>query len=85
MTARYSAEGCKKLKRAVNARRMTLTETEKISGKWNKEDKSKITMICNEKSDWLNKRRRDSTIEEVQQQIEDFEQKMEPYISKLSA
>ena len=68
----------------VNTRRATLTETDKITGKWNKEDKSKVTAICNEKSDWLNKKRRDSTLDDVQQQIEDFEQKMEPYIAKLT-
>lgn len=68
----------------MNNRRATLTETEKISGKWNKEDKLKVTAICNEKSDWLSKVRRDSTIEEVQEQIEDFEQRMEPYLAKLA-
>ena len=65
-------------------RRGTLAETEKISGKWNKDDKLKVTALCNEKSDWLNKVRRESTLDEVKQQIEDFEQKMEPYIAKLA-
>ncbi len=79
------SDECKKLKHTVNKRRMTLTETERINGKWNKDDKSKVTALCNEKSDWLNRKRRDSSLDEVQQQIEDFEQKMEPYITKLAA
>lgn len=72
------------MKQAVSNTRLTLADGEKVAGKWNKDDKSKVTGLCNEKSDWLEKKRKDSTFEEVQQQNEDFEHKMETFRAKLA-
>jgi len=72
------------LKQAVSKVRNALANTDKTTSRWNREDKSKVTGLCNEKSEWLEKRRRDSTLQEVQQQNEDFTAKMEPYVAKLS-
>lgn len=75
-----------KLKHAVSDVRTTLSHSEKVSGKWNKDDKSKVTSLCNEKSDWLEKRAiKGTSVEDIQQQEEDFEQRMEPFLEKLAA
>ena len=66
------------------AARRTLSDSEKIAGKWNKEDRSKVTALCNEKMDWLERKQKESTFEEIQQQNRDFEQRMEPFLAKLT-
>lgn len=74
-----------KLKHAVSDARLTLTNNEKISGKWNKDDKSKVTALCNEKTDWLERKTiKEVAMEDITQHIEDFEQRMEPFLDKLS-
>ena len=74
-----------KLKRAVNDVRATLSNGERISGKWNKDDKSKVTSLCNEKTDWLEKRGvTDTSVEDICQQKEDFKQRIEPFMGKLA-
>lgn len=75
-----------KLKLAISDARSTLSNGDKVSGKWNKDDRTRVTALCNEKSDWLEKRSiRDTATEEAQQQKEEFEQKMEPFLDKLTA
>lgn len=75
-----------KFKNAISSARTTLTNSEKVSGKWNKDDKSKVTALCNEKSDWLDKRPiKEMYLEDIEQQKEEFEQRMEPFLDKLAA
>lgn len=74
-----------KLKHAINEFRATLSNGEKISGKWNKDDKSKVTSLCNEKMDWLEKRgTKDTSVEDICQQQQDFKQRIEPFLGKLT-
>lgn len=70
------------LSEAVRGARETLADTERISGKWNKDDKSKVTALCNEKSNWLDGHPQ-ALLAEVEDQKRDFDQRMEPYLSKL--
>lgn len=75
-----------KLKLAVSDARSTLSNNEKAGGKWSKDDRSKVTALCNEKSDWLEKRTiRETALEDLHQQQEEFEQKLEPLLDKLTA
>lgn len=76
-------EQFKAFEQAVSNVRSTLSDSEKIAGKWNKEDRSKVNALCNEKSGWLEKKMKESTLEEMQQQQMDFELKMEPFLAKL--
>lgn len=74
-----------KLRRTIINTRATLSNSEKISGKWNKDDKSKVSALCHEKGDWLDKNQmKDTQLEDIQQQMEDFEQRIEPFLNKLS-
>lgn len=72
------------MKRAISEARSILADNERKSGKWNKEEKSKVAMLCNEKSDWLEKKRAETNLDEIQQQIEEFEMKFQPFITKLA-
>ena len=81
----YLIEERVKLRRAIINARATLSNSEKISGKWNKDEKSKVTALCHEKGDWLDKSQmKDTQLEDIQQQMEDFEQRIEPFLNKLS-
>ena len=72
-----------RLTQAVKLARETLGNSEKISGKWNKDDRSKVNSLCNDKTDWL-QYNGDATNETFQQQLSDFEARFEPYLTKLT-
>ncbi len=72
-----------KLSQAVKTAKNTLGDSEKISGKWNKDDRSKVNGLCNETNDWL-QYNQDAHSSAVQQQITDFEAHFEPYLAKLT-
>ncbi len=72
-----------KLSQAVKSAKNTLVDSEKISGKWNKDDRSKVNGLCNETNDWL-QYNQDALSSAVQQQIADFEAHFEPYLAKLT-
>jgi ankyrin repeat protein len=92
IASRYGHEDCVQflecteaksiLKKAINAAKDTLLDSERITGKWNKEDKSKVTALCNEKMDWVD-RDIDYTKEEISSQLTDFEERYQPHLTKL--
>lgn len=77
------AEMRHQLEQVVNGTRHILGDSEKIAGKWNKDDRSKVNALCNEYSDWL-ARNREGELESFRQQKENFQQRMEYYLAKLS-
>ena len=72
-----------KLSQAIKSAKDTLADSEKISGKWNKDDRSKVNGLCNEKNDWLQNNQEVSS-EDICQQTLDFEQRFQPYLAKLA-
>ncbi len=72
-----------KLSQAVKVAKETLGNSEKISGKWNKDDRSKVNSLCNDKTDWL-QYNQDATNDSLQQQLSDFKLHFEPYLTKLT-
>lgn len=77
---------CMELEEGVKKTRLTLADTEKISGKWNKDDRSKVTALCNETADWLLHNIPMSTsLHKVLEQKTHFEDKLQPYLVKLTS
>ncbi|XP_011403387.1 PREDICTED: ankyrin repeat domain-containing protein 45-like [Amphimedon queenslandica] len=72
------------LRDAITQARDLLSNPERILGKWNKDDKSKVTGLCNEKTDWLQRSiEAQSSKESILLQVEDFKQRFDPYFGKL--
>ncbi len=70
------------LEEAVSKARQILGDSDRVSGKWNKEDRSKVAAMCNETVEWIAKNK-GTTVEKMQEQKDDFEIKLEPYLDKL--
>ena len=72
-----------KFTRAIKSAKDTLGDSEKITGKWNKDDRSKVNGLCNEKNDWL-QHNQNASNEAILQQLGDFESRFKPYLAKLA-
>ncbi|XP_062515788.1 ankyrin repeat domain-containing protein 45-like [Corticium candelabrum] len=70
------------LKAYVEELRSVLTDTERIAGKWGKDDKSKTTAACNEKATWLDMNTEASSAD-VYKQMDLLKTFMQPIMAKL--
>jgi ankyrin repeat protein len=77
-----AAEVAAAYKAVITGAREILGDAERISGKWNKDDKNKVTALCKEKWDWLTAHP-DASVEEIESQQEEFHSRFSPYMSKL--
>lgn len=71
------------LQTLIQSTRETLVDSERISGKWVKDDRQKVTTLCNEKTAWL-EHNQDATLTSIQEQVADFEERFEPHLAKLA-
>ena len=75
-----------RLQEQVKETRAIVTDGDKLSGKWNKDDRSKVTALCNETTDWLlHNLPGSSTLSKVLEQKTNFEERLQPYLTKLRA
>ena len=68
--------------------RLALTGGDKIIGKWNKEDKSKVTALCNEATEWLLHNfytDKLPPLDKIQEEKGHFEERLQSYLYKISA
>lgn len=79
-------EACVHLHEQVTGTRAIITDGDKISGKWNKDDRSKVTALCNETTDWLlHNLPGNTTFSKVLEQKTQFQDRLQPYLTKLKA
>lgn len=71
------------LESLIQSARETLGDSEKISGKWVKDDKQKVTALCNEKTAWL-EHNRDAALSSIQEQVDNFNDRYQPHLEKLN-
>lgn len=73
----------KGLQALIQSAREILGDSERISGKWVKDDRQKVTTLCNEKTAWL-EHNQDVPLPNIREQVADFEQRFEPHLAKLA-
>ena len=66
----------------VNNARQILGDSEKITGRWNKDDRGKVNALCSENIEWLEKNT-DASFQQIEEQKEEFKHRLDPYLSKL--
>lgn len=71
------------LQTLIQSAREILGDSERISGKWVKDDRQKVTTLCNEKTAWL-EHNQDAPLINIQEQVANFEQRFEPHLAKLA-
>ncbi len=77
-------EACEKLNDEVRDTRSIITDGDRGSGKWNKDDRSKVTALCNETTDWLlHNLPGHTTLNKVLEQKTLFQERLQPYLTKL--
>jgi exonuclease I len=76
-----SVEARRVLNEAAQEARGMLADSELIAGRWNKEDKAKVTALCQEKEQWL--AHSEECFEEIVHQTNDFRVRIQPYFDKL--
>jgi len=67
----------------VKTAKDVLTDSERISGKWNKDDRNKVNSLCTEKLEWLSQNL-EVMASVIIEQHQDFEEKFKPYLAKLT-
>ena len=71
------------LQSLIKSARETLADGEKISGKWVKDDKQKVTSLCNEKTAWL-ELNREASLSSIEDQVTNFQERYQPHLDKLN-
>lgn len=71
------------LQSLIQSARETLGDSEKIAGKWVKDDKQKVTALCNEKTAWL-EHNREVALSSIQEQVVNFNERYQPHLAKLT-
>lgn len=87
LNAALCSDVCVKFEETVKETRLTLADIDKISGKWNKDDKSKVTVLCSEATEWLLHNFTISTppaLHKIHEQMTHFEDRLQPYLAKLT-
>ena len=67
----------------IQSAREILGDSERISGKWVKDDKQKVTALCNEKTAWL-EHNMEANLNSIQEQVLNFEQRFQPHLAKIT-
>lgn len=73
----------KDLQARIQSAKDILGDSERISGKWVKDDRQKVTALCNEKTAWL-EHNYDATLSSIQEQVANFDERLEPHLAKLT-
>lgn len=73
----------KGLQQLIQSARDILSDSERISGKWVKDDRQKVTLLCNEKTAWL-EHNLEATLTSIEEQVANFNERFQPHLAKLT-
>ena len=73
----------KGLQQLIQSARDILSDSERISGKWVKDDRQKVTLLCNEKTAWL-EHNLEAALTSIEEQVSNFKERFQPHLAKLT-
>ena len=67
----------------IQSTKEILGDSERISGKWVKDDRQKVNALCTEKGAWL-EHNLEASLSSIEEQVTNFNERFAPHLAKLA-